>query len=430
VDEYQDTNMLQADITYLLGSSHRNIMVVGDDAQSIYGFRGASHENIMDFPRHFPDSKIIKLEANYRSHQQILDVANAILKNMKNKFSKFLVSAAKKFGEKPYLLFFRDAYEEAQWLSQKIREFRQEGVALSGQAVLFRCAYISIPLQVELSKRNIPFQVYGGLKFYETAHVKDVLVHLKVIINPKDELSWSRILMLLEGIGPKTSERIIRQIKPSSGIKEIIRDLLKNEGKEKRLAKSIARLCRLLEKILQDKLDTREKFAAVLDYYHPILKEKFDDWQQRDNDLAALKQISKKASSLRDFLAEFTIEPPDRGVASVEPATKDSERPVTLSTIHSAKGLEWECVFLIGLADGVLPVSFSLNDEESIEEEQRLFYVGLTRAKKHLFLSVHHESSGFGLNQFNRISRFLDSPDVLSKLQHSACLNLKEDWQE
>ncbi|MDP3789077.1 MAG: ATP-dependent helicase, partial [Candidatus Omnitrophota bacterium] len=178
VDEYQDTNALQGAITYLLGKGHKNVMIVGDDAQGIYGFRGATHENIMSFPKMFPDCRIIKLEENYRSTQTILDVANTVLENMRSKYSKCLESMRKDIGEKPRLLFFKDAYEEAEWIAVKIKEFNDEGIALQDQGVLFRSAYISIPLQAELSKRNIPYQVVGGLRFYETAHVKDVMAHL------------------------------------------------------------------------------------------------------------------------------------------------------------------------------------------------------------------------------------------------------------
>ncbi|MEE8360134.1 MAG: ATP-dependent helicase, partial [Candidatus Omnitrophota bacterium] len=196
VDEYQDTNLLQGDITYLMAKEHKNIMVVGDDAQSIYGFRGASHDNIMKFPKQFAGCKIMKLEENYRSTQAILDVGNAILANMKNKFSKTLVSARMTSGEKPEMLYFKDAYKEAEWIARRIKDLYDEGVELAQQAVLFRNLYISIPLQAELNKRNIPYHVFGGMKFNETAHVKDVIAHLKVIANPKDELSWTRILTL------------------------------------------------------------------------------------------------------------------------------------------------------------------------------------------------------------------------------------------
>ena len=424
VDEYQDTNRLQADITCLLAGEHKNVMIVGDDAQSIYGFRGASHENILEFPKHFPGCKVLKLEENYRSHQPVLDVANAVLANMRKKFPKHLVSAAKPNGPKPELLFFKDAYEEAEWVAFKIREFEDQGIDLSQQAVLFRSAYISIPLQLALGKLNIPYQVFGGLKFYETAHVKDLLSYFRVLVNPLDEISWMRILQLLEGIGPKTAEKVLKLINLSSPIK----DIFKTQDKKSSYEKQLVRLGRLLERMSLAKPAISKQFDACMDYYYPILKEKFEDWQQRQEDLQALKQIAARYTSLSDFLADFTIEPPERSVAAKASFGKPDVLPLTISTIHSAKGLEWECVFLIGLIDGVLPVSFSLDDEEGIEEEQRLFYVAVTRAKKHLLLSVHHEGNGFGLSQFNRISRFVDSPNVLDKLQQKTASLEDQDW--
>ncbi|MDP3804569.1 MAG: ATP-dependent helicase, partial [Candidatus Omnitrophota bacterium] len=206
VDEYQDTNALQGDIACLLAKEHSNIMVVGDDAQSIYGFRGASHKNIMEFPARFSDCKIIVLEENYRSTQAILDVANSALEGMANKYSKCLVSARGKSGKRPKMLFFKDAYEEAECIAESIKNIEDGGLGLNSQAVLFRSAYISIPLQAELARRNIPYQVFGGLRFYETAHVKDVMAHLRVVANSKDELSWARLLMLIDGIGPKRAD--------------------------------------------------------------------------------------------------------------------------------------------------------------------------------------------------------------------------------
>ncbi len=423
VDEYQDTNKPQAAITYLLGKDHGNVMVVGDDAQSIYGFRGATHENIMEFPRLFPKCRMIKLEANYRSHQKILDVANAVLLNMKSKFSKRLVAAAGEPGECPQLLFFRSAYDEAQWIADKINEIRLEGIPLSDQAILFRSAYVSIPLQVELKKQGIAFEVFGGLKFYETAHVKDMLSHLRVIANPKDEMAWLRILTLLEGVGDKTAQNIISKFDFSG--ESVVRQLnyLGEQNRAKKYAGFLLKLSGVLEDAGSPKNNLYESFSLVMDYYYPILKEKFDDWQQRINDLEVLKDISGKYSSLPDFLADFTIDPPDKNTQTKSQRQNVEEKPVCLSTIHSAKGLEWECVFLIGLVEGVLPVSFSLNDEESIEEEHRLFYVALTRAKTRLYLAVHYENHGFSYSQYNQISRFIDSPAVLSKLEQKSGLN-------
>jgi DNA helicase II / ATP-dependent DNA helicase PcrA len=429
VDEYQDTNKPQAAITYLLGKDHGNVMVVGDDAQSIYGFRGATHENIMEFPKLFPNCRMIKLEANYRSHQKILDVANAVLADMKSKFSKNLVAAKSNPGDRPQLLLFRNGYEEAEWIAGRIREFQEAGIPFGHQAVLFRSAYVSIPLQVELERQGIPFAVFGGLKFYETAHVKDLVSHLKVIANPKDELAWARILTLFEGVGQKTAQNIISKIVAGPEFDPQKLNLLSDLGKGKKYERSLRKLGEILAAVSSPGKEVFDKFSLFMDYYQPFLKEKFDDWQQRINDLEALKDITGKYSSLRDFLADFAIDPPEKNTKVSEYSLSQEEKPLCLSTIHSAKGLEWECVFLIGLVEGVLPVSFSLNDEEGIEEEHRLFYVALTRAKKHLYLAAHYENHGFSYNQFNQISRFIDSPEVLSRLEQKAGPNQYEEEQ-
>ncbi|MFA6079108.1 MAG: ATP-dependent helicase [Candidatus Omnitrophota bacterium] len=420
VDEYQDTNHLQGKITYLLAKDHNNIMVVGDDAQSIYGFRGSSHANIMDFPKMFPGCRIIKLEANYRSAQPVLDVANAILENMENSYSKCLTSVRKKAGEKPKLLFFKDAYQEAEWVAEKIKELREDGEGLGETAVLFRSAYISIPLQAELSKLSIPYQVFGGLKFYETSHVKDVLSHLKVILNPKDELSWMRIFMLIEGIGQKGAEKLVNEIMQHTSIENMAEALIKKCEKPSHSSRGLKRLASSLRGSATFKLSPGAQYSLMLDYYAPLLKDKFDDWHIRINDLEALRQITEKYDSLETLLADFAIEPPDRGVWGVEGRIHPSDRPLTLSTIHSAKGLEWKNVFLIGLIDGLLPISFALNNDREIEEECRLFYVAVTRAKDNLFLSLHHEGMRGGISQFNKVSRFVDAPGVLSRLDQSA----------
>lgn len=421
VDEYQDTNKLQGDITYLLAERYRNVMVVGDDAQSIYGFRGASHENIMAFPKKFPECKIIKLEENYRSTQSILDVANSVLENMVNKYSKCLVSANKRIGNKPLLQYFKDSSEEAEWVAGKIKELHDEGILFNHQAVLYRSSYISIPLQAALSKRNIPYQVFGGVKFYETAHVKDMMSHFKVIVNPKDELAWNRVLMLIEGIGPKTAEKISNEIMSCSNyFGDIIERVFSKYNKKYKYSDDLKGLESTLKTVNNQKLSVGEQFETILKYYEPILKNKYDDWNIRFYDLETLKQIADRYDSLEEMLADFAIEPPEKGIGRVDPSVPEEEKPLTLSTIHSAKGLEWEAVFFIGLMDGVLPVSFSLNTQEDIEEEHRLFYVGITRAKNHLFLSLHHEGTRGGINQFNKISRFIDAPNVLSKLERIA----------
>ena len=422
VDEYQDTNTLQGDITYLLAEQHRNVMVVGDDAQSIYGFRGASHKNIMKFPERFPECKVIKLEENYRSTQHILDIANAVLENMRNKYSKCLVAVRKEAGETPKLNFFKNTYDEAEWIVSKIIELRNDGVTLSQQAALFRSTYVSISLQAELSKHNIPFEVYGGLRFYETAHAKDVMAHLKVLANIKDELAWNRVLMLIEGIGPKTAEKLFEKIMAQSTLKNVVEKVLRKSEKAHNFSAALQRLGTYLKSAAEGGVSTGELYGMALDYYAPLMKRKFDDWHLRANDLEALRQIAGRYTSLTDLLGDFAIEPPARGVWRVEPEAKGEEKPLVLSTIHSSKGLEWDTVFVIGLIEGVLPVSFALGDDEEIEEESRLFYVAITRAKNGLFLSLNHEGMRGGITQFNKISRFIDTRNVLANLDQKVIL--------
>lgn len=413
VDEYQDTNTLQGDISYLLAREHKNIMVVGDDAQSIYGFRGTSHKNIMSFPERFPGCRIIKLEDNYRSTQAILDIGNLALRDMKHKYSKCLRSAKMVKGEKPRLLFFQDAYREAEWIAERIKQLQYEGINLRQEAVLFRSAYISIPLQAELTRRGIPFQVFGGLKFYETAHVKDITAHLRIAAYPADELAWQRALMLLRGIGQKTAARIAQE---AGAFQEPIGQVLHKYGEGNKYSSEITRMCRALDAARRAEGSPVRQFGLLFEYYQPLLQAKFDDWPVRANDLRTMGQIAARYSAMEDLLADFAIELPETAAVS----DRQDAGMLTLSTIHSAKGLEWDTVFLIGLMEGVMPVSFALDDEESIEEEHRLFYVGVTRARSRLFLSLHYEGNRGGGFQVNQISRFVNSPPMLAKLEYEA----------
>jgi DNA helicase-2/ATP-dependent DNA helicase PcrA len=415
VDEFQDTNAMQGEITYHLAERYKNILVVGDDAQSIYSFRGSSHENIMRFPVMFPGCRIIKLEDNYRSTQAILDVGNAVLDNMRNRYEKCLRAVKKEKGEKPCLIHFKDAYEEAGWVADRVKALFDEGVELPHQCILFRSAYITIPLQAELSKRNVPFTVYGGLKFYETAHVKDVIAHLRLFVNPKDELAWNRVLLLIDGIGPKSAERLLEEIAPCATLDVIQHEVLEKHAHGHSYSQGVSRFANFIAKA-QQTTSAGERCQAVVDYYDPVLREKFDiDWYLRKNDLEALIQVAGRYASLKDLLVDLAIEPPERGVKDFHDTIW--ERPLILSTIHSAKGLEWRYVFLIGAIDGVMPSSYATHDDEELEEEHRMFYVAVTRAKEQLYILLHHEGRNSGIHTFNRLSRFVDTPNV------RACLN-------
>ncbi|MFC1645883.1 ATP-dependent helicase [Candidatus Omnitrophota bacterium] len=411
VDEFQDTNKLQADIVYLLGKFHQNIMVVGDDTQSIYSFRGAYYKNMFDFPEKFNKCKILKLERNYRSTQPVLDVANAIIEGEKQKYTKVLFTV-KKEGTIPELSFFKDAYKEADFIATKIKKLYDQGIELSSIGVLYRSNHNSLPLQLALSRIDIPFVVYGGIRFIETAHVKDVLSFMKVLHNRSDELAWNRVLMLLEGIGPRTAERIFSHILNSHSLEKAFGEFLG----DKKISRDLSRLLKLFQKTDNKQLDIADQLRLIKDFYFPIMKKKFDDYHLRSEDLRALIQISSEYNTTEEFLVDFVaLESPERSIVSMTQKNID-EHPVVLSTIHSAKGLEWEAVFIISLIDGSLPVSYSLEDEESIEEERRLLYVAATRAKSKLFLSMHNQGQEGGIFSFNRLSRFVNEKKVLDKL--------------
>lgn len=411
VDEFQDTNKLQGEIVYLLGKLHQNVMAVGDDTQSIYSFRGAYYKNMFEFPKKFPKCKILKLEHNYRSTQPILNIANAIIEGEKEKYTKVLYTV-KKEGIIPELDFFKDAQGEADFISNKIKEFYDQGVELSSIGVLYRSNYNSLLLQLSLSKLDIPFAVYGGIRFIETAHVKDMLSFVKVLQNKFDELAWLRILTMLEGIGPRSAEKIIQKIFQNQSLEIALKEFLSDY----KIAKEINSLIKLFRNAKDKNLSVSEKLRLIKDYYFPIMKNKFDDYHLRNDDLKALIQISSEYKTIEEFLVDFVaLEPPERSLIKITKKSTD-ERPVVLSTIHSAKGLEWDIVFIISLMDGNLPVSYSIDNDEDIEEERRLLYVAITRAKSKLFLSMHNQGQDGGIFSFNRLSRFINEKKVLDKL--------------
>ncbi|PMP97954.1 MAG: ATP-dependent helicase [Thermodesulfobacterium geofontis] len=379
VDEYQDTNVLQGEIVKYMGESHRNVMVVGDDSQSIYGFRGANYRNIFEFPKLFPDTKIIKLEQNYRSTQRILDLANAIISNSKIKYTKTLFTV-KKEGRKPVLFKAKDETESSKFVAEKILELRESGVKLSQMAVLFRSAYHSFDLEVELTKRGIPFVKHGGLKLLESAHMKDFVSFLRIISNPQDYLSWHRVLLLLEGIGPKSTEKIVNFLKNNSSelyhtLDKLIFQFPQKEFKE---------LAILLKELWKNKNYPSEILINVWNFYKPIFERVYyEDYFKREKDIEGVIALSEKYSTLEEFLTDLILEPLE--VTDIEKAIKDEDY-LTLSTVHSAKGLEWHTVFIISLIEGRFPSVYSIHNEEELEEERRLFYVAVTRARENLFL--------------------------------------------
>lgn len=406
VDEYQDTNKLQAHIACLLASAHRNLMVVGDDSQSIYSFRGANFKNIMDFPKIFKDARIITLEENYRSTQPILDLANAIIAEADEKYEKNLFTRKK--GEiLPFYVEARDEHAQSRYVADKMLELREKGVELKDIAVLFRSSWHSNDLEVELSSRNIPFVKYGGQKFAEAAHIKDVISYLRIAYNPHDEVSWYRALLLMRGIGPKTAQRLINEL--IHGVKAAAPD----DGLLRKFS-DLSKLLGILKDIDLNKHAPAEAIRAFLEYYMPLLQDKYDDFNKRVNDLDSLERIASRYDSAEQFLSDMALEPPERNI--IEAGRRDGDdSALTLSTIHSAKGLEWHTVFVIYVADGHIPSYLSLENDDAIEEERRLLYVAATRAKENLFLlkphierSARSRMDDAGLI-FTRESRFLDS---------------------
>lgn len=410
VDEYQDTNTLQADVIRLLASEHNNIMAVGDDAQSIYSFRGANYRNILDFPRLFENTKIIKLEQNYRSTQNILKLTNEIISKAKEKYTKKLFSNTVS-PQVPALICAKDTQMEADFICQRILELLDEDISLSDICVLTRNARMSYNLEIELSKRAIPFQKFGGPKFMETAHIKDVVAHLRVILNPDDVISLTRILLLLKGVGASTVNNIMPIIK--GDLKPDIKLLPSNKSQ------SLTPLFNTLGQ-LRDYSTTKkpeEIVSAVINYYRPILKDKYDDFSKREKDLDHFEYLSTQYSNLEDFISDLALEPPDASVEGMYKKNSDDEA-LTISTIHSAKGLEWDSVFIIGAVDGRFPSAYSFNSEEEMDEELRLMYVATTRAKNNLYITYPVDMYDYSMNMvLSKPSRFLDGipDDILER---------------
>jgi len=404
IDEYQDTNSIQAELVRFLAGKHHNVMAVGDDAQSIYSFRGANFRNIMDFPSLFPNTRIVKLEENYRSLQGILDVANEVISRASEKYTKALFTGRK--GEfRPMLVRAQDEHMQSRFVAQRILELREEGVELNDIAVLFRSSFHSFDLELELQRRDIPFIKRGGFKFIETAHIKDTLAHLRVVANPADAVSWLRALTIVPGVGHRTAERVIETLvnapKPDEELKQ-----LASQGA--RSGAGFTRLAELVASLRAEGKRPAEQLAMVLEYYLPLMRDAYpDDYPKRERDLEHFQNITQRYKSLESMLSDMALEPPSDsldGVLSVE----EEEGYVTLSTIHSAKGLEWRVVFLIWAADGRFPGPMSVGVEE-IEEERRLMYVAGTRARDELYMTypiyMFDRMNGFTMG---RASRFLD----------------------
>ncbi|AGF79969.1 DNA/RNA helicase, superfamily I [Desulfocapsa sulfexigens DSM 10523] len=381
VDEYQDTNLIQADIVRLLAHGHENVMVVGDDSQSIYSFRGADFYNIMRFPKVFKETKIIKLEENYRSTQPILSLTNDIMTNAVEKYAKTLFTRIEgKF--KPRLFAGRDEREEAAFVSKKIAELRGQGIALNNIAVLFRSGFHSYKLEMELNSTSVDFEKRGGMKLTESAHMKDVIAFLRLRVNPFDTLSWNRILLHLDKVGPKTARKIADTIATSGSPGQALSEY--PCGKNWRHGvESLAQLFMEMER----ETTPGVLYELVWAYYQPLFEKIYrDDFPKRQKDLDQLKSIVAGYADVQTFVDDTTLDPPETGKG----LSKEDKERMILSTIHSSKGLEWDVVFVMGLADGRFPHS-AAEVGEQWEEERRLLYVAATRARKYLYLTYPRE---------------------------------------
>ena len=454
VDEYQDTNKIQADLIDTLARDHRNVMVVGDDAQSIYSWRGANFQNILEFPKRYPDAQVFKIEMNYRSVPEILQVANSAIAANVEQFEKNLSPTRESQGVKPAVVALNDGAEQAQFVAQRILELRDEDVDLNEIAVLYRAHYHAIELQLELSRRGIPYQITSGIRFFEQAHIKDVTAFLRLVANPQDEVAFKRMVKLLPGIGNKSADNLWKswdakivaataevaadpaangdadaaaeaparaESVTAPGYDGSFGDVLRAMTVAPRSKKSWDQLAHTLDEIApggQPNPPSEMITSVVEAIYDDYAKLNFTNYELRREDLNQMAAFARQFKDLNEFLSQLAlISNVDAEAVPNQAADKEA---VSLSSVHQAKGLEFHTVFLIWLTDGMFPSSRSLDRRQELEEERRLFYVAITRARDELYLSYPHMrlNAGYG-DIFQRPSRFLkEIPPALV-----------EDWQ-
>ncbi|NCF75297.1 MAG: UvrD-helicase domain-containing protein, partial [Xanthomonadaceae bacterium] len=409
VDEYQDTNRIQADIIQALSEKHKNILAVGDDSQSIYSFRAADISNILNFPKRIPNTKIYKLETNYRSIPQILDLANQSISNNKNKYPKNLKSI-KASAEKPIFILCRNNRKQAEFVIQEILKLQKQGIKINNIAVLFRSAFQALELELALSQSGILYVMRGGMRFFDQKHIKDVVAYLKILTNFRDEIAWQRILRLYEGIGLQTSQKIFNQVKKFSSLEEVIM-FFKFRANEKVL-KSLKSILLIFNKINKIKKNSVGELVKVIlqSGYMDYLKTNFDNFLDRIDDLTQLANFSVKFKNLDDFLAELALSDSFQNKEkNIVRKNESKQEKLVLSTIHQAKGLEWDTVFLIGLVDGQFPHRKVYDYPQEMEEERRLFYVAVTRTKNRLYL-IYPTINNQNMN-INELSTFVSELD-------------------
>ena len=401
VDEFQDTNAVQNEIVQQIAARHRRIMVVGDDSQSIYAFRGANYENILRFPQVYPDCAVIKIEENYRSNQYILDFTNGIIDHAKIGFKKKLFTN----NHNPHIPVLQRVYgqeDEAIVIVDRIMELIEQGIPLNQIAVLNRADWHNRYIQAELSKRGIPYVVVGGFKFSERMHVRDVVAFLRLTYNPADAVSWHRVLKYIGGVGQVTAGSVINTIQGSD-------DKFAFEAfKTRKFYLELLELGKMLSKASQPEYNLTQKIEIIRDYYTPLLKARETDYLERMKDVEVLIDLSKKYTTLDKFLSDFALDPPSKRVADQStPLINEGEEEGkdTVSTVHSAKGLEWYAVFIPHALDGMFPSNRATNLEE-MEEERRLFYVACSRAKEELYVTFPRNVASYDAF-FHLPSRFL-----------------------
>jgi DNA helicase-2/ATP-dependent DNA helicase PcrA len=421
VDEYQDTNVLQARILRGMCRSHCNITVVGDDAQSIYSFRGANFRNILGFPRQFEGTRIVTLEQNYRSTPEILDATNTMISRASERFTKNLWTRRSP-GETPWLVAAQDEQQQTQFVVDRILELHEEGIPLREIAVLFRAGYMSADLEIELTNRKIPFEKWGGLKFLEAAHVKDVLAFLRILENPRDEVSWYRILLLLPGIGDATARSAIDSMAAAAWESAAFG----RYAPPPRARAAHQALVGLLDDLRTggsaDEAKVAADIARVRMLYDSILRDRYDKAEPRLADLDQLQTIAAGYPDRATFLSALALEPPQATQDLAGESSKEDDDALVLSTAHSAKGKEWDAVFLIWAVDGWFPSARCLGSDEETDEERRLMYVAMTRAKN--YLSVTYPLNAYSTRRgsdysLDQLSRFIDR-GVRAKMERVA----------
>ena len=415
VDEYQDTNHIQAGILRRMRTKgQHNLTVVGDDAQSIYSFRSATVRNMLDFPEQFPGTTVVTLEQNYRSTPPILETTNRVIRQARERYSKDLWSA-RSGGQKPQLITCVDDSQQDDVVIRQVLEHYEQGIPLREQAVLFRASSHSASLELELTRRNIPFHKYGGLRFLEMAHIKDLISFLRIIENPRDEIAWFRVLQLLSGVGPVTARAVIEHVRNHRFDPASVAGFAGPSAAREDLA-GLGALFTSLATLPEG--SPASHIEMIRRFYDPVLERNYENPEPRKSDIEHLGQLAAGYTSRRQFLVDLVLDPPASTGDLAGPPTVDEDWLV-LSTIHSAKGLEWDAVYLIHAADGCLPSDMATGSDREIEEELRLTYVAMTRARDFLYvlwpLRYYHKMAGLtDRHSYAQLCRFFSDGVVES----------------